>query len=43
MKLIGICVLYFLFLKKENRVETPSGGVLPEKLIGGVRPASQNP
>ena len=24
-------------------VDTPPGGVLPEKLGGGVRPASQNP
>ena len=33
-----------IFIISQKFVETPPGGrVLPEKLGGGVRPASQNP
>ena len=33
----------YRMLRFESFVFTPEGGVFPEKLGGGVRPASQNP
>ena len=41
-KIISLCINFLLEIHV-GEVKAPGGGVLPEKLGGDVRPASQNP